>query len=222
MKILLVCASLHDSTSHSVQCFCTPVPSSSSPVYLKILTKWFSSIMIRTHALVELVLGSSPTGSVRLERCSACSIFHSSGDRRPFTRSLKPSPLTTGCCIRKAAEYPCSFMHLSSQRSLLLRQQDPLQRIFLYTRLADTVSLTELISITAIPDLHWLSAPLCQDQNWPCFYVLEALLPLFLFLIPSPFLSISLQSAFMSVFYAAWSFFFVWQALSLKQLRPLL
>lgn len=132
MKILLVCANLHGSNLHWIRCFCTPVLSSSPPVYLKIPDKWFSSIAACTHALVELVLGSNPTGSVSLEKGAlhVASFIPVEIGGLLSDVSLKPSPLTTGCCIWRAAEYPCSFAHLLQQWSLLLRQQDPCREYF--------------------------------------------------------------------------------------------
>lgn len=61
-----VCAKLHHVDVCSLQCFWTPAPSSCPPIYLEIPAKWFSSIRACSHALVELVLGRDPRGSVCL------------------------------------------------------------------------------------------------------------------------------------------------------------
>ena len=113
----------------------------------------------------ELVLGSSPTGRVRLEKGAlhvASFIPVGIGGLLPEV-SLKASPLATGCCTWRAVCAPLRTAVPSPQAT------GPLQRIFLYTRLADTVSLIEISSITAVSSLHGLSAPFCPAQNWPCF-----------------------------------------------------
>lgn len=59
--------------------------------------------------------------------------------------------------------------------------------------------------------------PSVQIKTGHAFNFLKHCVPFFLFPIPSPFLSTSLQSAFTSVFYAVWSFFFVWQTPSVPE-----